>query len=110
MQYQLPPHGFWIKQTGGMSVLDVFMLVVVLLLNLMWFCVGMKNFNDEHAASEMGSGRWVEAHDPVENTLTAWVPLPTLASCLPLSPNPPPTVSAAGIKTVEEVWQLRLEW
>lgn len=52
MQYQLPPHGFWIKQTGGMSVLDILMLVIVLLLNLMWFCVGMKNFNDEHAASE----------------------------------------------------------
>ncbi|KAL6785949.1 FRE1C [Auxenochlorella protothecoides x Auxenochlorella symbiontica] len=69
MQYQLPPHGFWIKQTGGMSVLDILMLVIVLLLNLMWFCVGMKNFNDEHAAMRL-----------------------------------------AGIRTVEEVWQLRLEW
>ncbi|KAL6785951.1 FRE1D [Auxenochlorella protothecoides x Auxenochlorella symbiontica] len=50
MQYQLPPHGFWIKQTGGMSVLDVLFLATVVMLNTIWFVVGMTNFNKLYAA------------------------------------------------------------
>lgn len=52
MQYQLPPHGFWIKQTGGMSVLDVLFLATVVMLNTIWFVVGMTNFNKRYAAGQ----------------------------------------------------------
>lgn len=54
MQYQLPPRGFWIRQTGGMSVLDAAMLCMVLLLNLMWFCTGMQREETRYSAREAG--------------------------------------------------------
>lgn len=45
MTFQLPPRRFFSWFCGGMSVLDALVMSTVIMLNVLWFTVGMTGYN-----------------------------------------------------------------